>query len=335
MTLTKDDNVKKVDVVPFQYILLDAAPKKANGTSSGAIAGPSSTSTSLSSSTTSSSSSSSSTASKEATKSKFDEHKESLRDFLSNSIVKLEPTNAEDIYKQLLKDYPEFSQAHMSMLQNVENNLSVKVQHPFLLKAELLQRKDNNKSADVSNLERSCQRIIELADLILKDINVDTLLTYYGLKVDFREDAAKIKVFMDKKKLLLIEAYVKKLVALGKLTVISAVRGTAAADASEGEPAVDTAQSIYEKMNATYIEASKVIDMGDSRVLAINIWHAYLNKHWGRFGKYLNKVYEDKQQRDVLLELKTMFETELKWEHAAKFIDKQAVTTNPMSYRLF
>lgn len=325
MTLSKDDNVKKVDVVPFQYILLDAAPKKTNGTSSGAIA-PTSTSPSSSTST-----SPPTTTSKEATKSKFDEHKESLRDFLSNSIVKLEPTNAEEVYKQLLKDYPEFSQAHMSMLQNVENSLSVKVQHPFSLKAELLLRKDNK---DLLNLERSCQRIIELADLILKDINVDNLLTYYGLKVDFREDAVKIKGFMDKKKLLLIEAYVKKLVALGKLTVIAAVRATAT-DGSECEAATDTTQSMQEKMNATYIEASKVIDMGDSRVLAINIWHAYLNKHWGRFGKYLNKVYEDKQQRDVLMELKTMFETELKWEHAAKFVDKQAVTANPMSYRLF
>lgn len=303
--------MKKVDVVPFQYILLDAAPKKTNGSV-----------TTASSSTTGSSSSSS----KEAAKSKYDEYKENLRDFLSNSIPKLEPTNAEEVYKQLLKDYPEFTQAHMSMLQNVEGNLAIRVQYPFLLKQELA--KKETKAADVQSLERSCQRIVELSDLILKDINAEALLAYYGLKADYREDAAKIKSAMDKKKILMIEAFVKKLVALGKLTVIAAVRG----DATE---AAEESQTVQERMNAAYAEASKWIDMGDSRVVPIQIWHAFGTKQWGRFGKYLNKVYEEKQQRDVLLELKTMYEAELKWEHVAKFLDKQMVTANPQSYRLF
>lgn len=320
MTLAKDENVKKCDSLPFQYVLLDASPKKSNGATSTAAAAASS----------SSSSSSPAGDSKEAVKSKFDEYKENLRDFLNNSIAKLEPANAEDVYKTLTKDYPDYYQAHMSLIQNLETNVSIKVQHPFLLRQELLKE---GKAEDVQSLERTCLRVVELANLILKGINLDELLCYYGLKADFRPDAAKLKVQMDKQKILLIEAYVKKLVAMGKLGVIDAVRAEAGEEENSGT--AEAASAMRKQVNAMYVEASKVIDMSDARVLAINIWHAYINQQWGRFGKHLNKLYEDKQQKDVLLELKTMFSTELKWEHATKFLDKFMVTANPQNYRLF
>lgn len=320
LTLAKEDSVKKCDSLPFQYVLLDASPKKANGST-----------TTTTSATTTGSAPSDTVKDAAATKSKFDEYKESLRDFLNNSIAKLEPVNAEDVYKTLTKDYPDYCQAHMSMIQNLEANASVKVQHPFLLRKELLKE---GKAEDVQSLERTCQRVIELANVILKGINLDDLLCYYGLKADFRPDAAKTKVQMDKLKVLLIEAYVKKVVALGKLGVIAATRAEAAA--SEDDAAAAEAKAALKKqVNAVYVEASKVIDMSDARVLAINVWHAYTNQHWGRFGKNLTKLYEEKQQKDVLLELKTMFETELKWEHLTRFLDKQIVTANPQSYRLF
>lgn len=318
LTLSKDESVKKCDSLPFQYVLLDASPKKSNGGSSTAVAATA-------------------TDSKEPVKSKFDEYKENLRDFLNNSIAKLEPVNAEEVYKTLTKDYPEYCQAHMSMIQNLEANASVKVQHPFLLRQELM--RVDAKAEDMQSLERTCQRVIELANLILKGINLDELLCYYGLKADFRPDAAKMKVQMDKQKILLIEAYVKKLVAMGKLGVIAAVRAEKEASELEVDGATtataEAAAAMKKQVNAMYVDASKVIDMSDSRVLAINVWHAFINQHWGRFGKHLNKQYEDKQQKDVLLELKTMFETELKWEHATKFLDKFMVTANPQSYRLF
>lgn len=37
------------------------------------------------------------------------------------------------------------------------------------------------------------RRIIDLADVVIKDTNTDALLAYYGLKADNRADAAKIK----------------------------------------------------------------------------------------------------------------------------------------------
>lgn len=315
MTLAKDDSVKKCDSLSFQYILLDASPKKSNGSSSTAATATDGNGKDGA-----------------ATKSKFDEHKENLRDFLNNSIAKLEPVNAEEVYKTLTKDYPDYCQAHMSMIQNLENNFSIKVQQPFLLRKELLKE---GKAEEAASLERSLLRIVDLANLIVKGINLDELLCYYGLKnTDFRPDAAKVKTQMDKSKVLLIEAYVKKLVALGKLSVIAAVRAESAGE-EDVVARAEAAATMKKQVNAMYIEASKVIDMSDSRVLSINIWHAYLNQHWGRFAKHLNKLYEEKQQKDVLLELKTMFGTELKWEHVTKYLDKLTVTANPQTYRLF
>lgn len=308
LTLAKEDSVKKCDSLPFQYVLLES-PKKSNGSASSASSGES----------------------KEAAKSKFDEYKENLRDFFNNSIVKLEPTNAEEVYKTLVKDYPEFYQAHMSMIQNLENNSSIKVQYPFSLRNELMA--EGAKAEDVQSLEKTCNRIIELSNLILQGINLDELLCYYGLKVDFRPDAAKLKVQMDKQKILLVEAFVKKLVATGKLVVLSEKRKSAG-ETEDDQGSTDQA-GLRKQINNMYVEASKLIDMGDSRVAMINVWHSYVNQQWGRFGKHLNKLYEEKQQKEVLQEMRTMFKSELKWEHVSKFLDKYIVTANPQGYRLF
>lgn len=261
-------------------------------------------------------------------KSKFDEYKENLRDFLNNSIAKLEPANAEDLYKTLNKDYPEFHQAHMSMIQNLENNASVKIQQPLLLRQEVAKE---SKAEDVANLEKTCHRIVELANLIIKGINLDELLCYYGLKADFRPDAAKMKTQMDKQKMLLIEAFVKKMVALGKLSVI---KGEGVKD-EMGESQGESLNAVKKQMHGLYVEASKLVDMTDSRVLAMNVWHAYSQQHWGRLAKHLNKLYEEKQQKEVLQEMKLVFEQELKWEHARRYLDKLTVTANPQGYRLF
>lgn len=311
LTLSKEESVKKVDLMTFQYVLLDPALKKSNGAAAITTTGG-----------------------KEPTKSKFDEYKDNLRDFQSNAIPKLDEENAEEIYKALVKEYPDYAQAHLSMIQNVDNRISVKMQYPFLLKQELSKERSQE---NMDELAGDFMRIIELGDLAIKAIKLEELLSYYGIKVDHRADAAKIKATMDKQKMMLIEAYTRKVCALGRLGVLYSVRQPV--EITEAESSMPEGKglitSLTTHINAAYLEVSKIIDMTDSKVLSINLWNAYHNQHWGRYAKYLNKLYEDKQQKDVLLELRALMATELQWEHVAKFLDKAVVTANPQSYRLF
>ena len=62
-------------------------------------------------------------------------------------------------------------------------------------------------------------QIIGIADEVIKAVDQDKLLAYYGLKNDQRPDAAKIKSTMDKQKNCLIDALVKKGCALARLYV--------------------------------------------------------------------------------------------------------------------
>ena len=68
-------------------------------------------------------------------------------------------------------------------------------------------------------------QIILIADEIIKSTDQDKLLAYYGLKVDQRADAAKIKTTMDKQRSCLIEALVKKGCALARLYVYGKKKG--------------------------------------------------------------------------------------------------------------
>lgn len=53
--------------------------------------------------------------------------------------------------------------------------------------AEDKQKEDNQK------LRNALERIVLLADNVIRDTDKDALLSYYGIKCDTRPDAAKIK----------------------------------------------------------------------------------------------------------------------------------------------
>lgn len=185
ISTAKDDVARKVDVHSFDYILPDgpAAPSKKNGS-------PKSNG--------------------KETKSKLEEYKESLRDFQNSQIPKLgkraicarpsgrviveriltsisiDITDAEEVYANVIKDFPTYLSAHISLIQKLEL-AEAKNSLPLTYKSTL--DKTNNLDATKATL----QRIIDLADVVINDTNADTLLAYYGLKTDNRLDAAKIK----------------------------------------------------------------------------------------------------------------------------------------------
>jgi hypothetical protein len=68
--------------------------------------------------------------------------------------------------------------------------------------------------------------------------------------------------------------------------------------------------------------------------LLLPIWQSFTRQQHGRLLKCLQKLYEDKLQRDVLEEMLTVVEAK-KWEHIGTMLKRTIVSANPQSYRAF
>lgn len=64
------------------------------------------------------------------------------------------------------------------------------------------------------------------------------------------------------------------------------------------------------------------------------MWHAYINAHYGRYAKYLMKLYDEKLSKEVLEEL-VLLAKDKDWAHLSQQIQRQVVSANPGGFRLF
>lgn len=130
---------------------------------------------------------------------------------------------------------------------------------------------------------------------------------------------------MDKQKSTLLDAYVRKMIAIGKLGLLEVQSATQ-----------KELKQLYtaDEIDTIYTEVGKFIDYTDTKVIHLSLWHAYLNQHYGRMTKILQKMYEEKPQREVLEELQLVAKAN-KWEHISDALQKIIVSANPAGYRLF
>lgn len=117
----------------------------------------------------------------------------------------------------------------------------------------------------------------------------------------------------------------RKIIALGKLGLLDA-HSASQKDARQAHTADD--------IDAIYTEVGKFIDYTDPKVIYLSLWHAFLNRHHGRMTKILQKMYEEKPQREVLEELQLVAKAK-KWDHISDALQKIIVSANPAGYRLF
>lgn len=129
---------------------------------------------------------------------------------------------------------------------------------------------------------------------------------------------------MDKQKSNLLEAYVRKAIALSKLFILD---GGAAEKAAAGGDERD-------QLNSIYTDVGKFMAYTDAKVIMMTLWYSYRHQHYGRMMKCLQKIYEEKLQRDVLDEQR-LVANELKMNHICTLLHRTAVTANPLTYRLF
>ncbi|XP_055608253.1 tripeptidyl-peptidase 2 isoform X1 [Uranotaenia lowii] len=295
ITYAKDEMGKKCDIYSFRYILTEGPPVKKNGGSS-----------------------------PKENKSKFEEYNEGLRDYQVSQIAKLDGDNAEFVYRAVLKENPGFLGAHLALIDNLDSG-ELKNHMPCTFSASL----EKMEIESLALVKVKLLKIIELAEQVMKAIDQNALLAYYGLKTDNRSNAAKIKTQMDKQKQQLLDASQKKLIALSKLRTIKA---TVEANEVVGDASLATEQ--LEEIEQIFNDVGKFIDYTDSKVLLLSIWHAFSFKQYGRMLKYLGKLYEDKLAREVLEE-QVRVVSEMKWAHVEKLLNKMIVTSNPQGYRLF
>uniref|UniRef100_A0A182NNK7 Tripeptidyl-peptidase 2 n=1 Tax=Anopheles dirus TaxID=7168 RepID=A0A182NNK7_9DIPT len=330
ITYAKEDIIKKCVSHSFQYMLTEGPPAKkssaasaiasvtsaANG-NNGTANGTSAVAT-VPNGTANGSAAPNGTVSKDS-RSKWDEYCEGLRDFQTAQIAKLDAENADSLYQTLLKENPTHLAAHMAMADHFDSS-ELKQNLPYAFTSSF----DTSDPAPATLLKVKLLRIIELTGLVLKDIDQNALLAYYGLKVDNRPNAAKIKLQMDKQKQLLVDACQRKFVALCKLKVLQNLFD-----------AHDVSQPDYaEELEQLYGEVGKFIEYSDAKVLPLTIWHAFSLKQQGRMIKYLNKLYEEKLTRDILEEILAVVD-EKKWTHVYQHLSKLTVSSNPQGYRLF
>lgn len=68
--------------------------------------------------------------------------------------------------------------------------------------------------------------------------------------------------------------------------------------------------------------------------LMLPVWHAYIRQHHGRLLKFLQKLYEEKMQREVLDEILAVADAN-KWTHVCSMLGRVAVSANPHSFTNF
>lgn len=69
-------------------------------------------------------------------------------------------------------------------------------------------------------------------------------------------------------------------------------------------------------------------------MIILSLWHAYTKQHYGRMLKVLQKMNEEKQQRDYLEEMQSVARAK-NWDHVADLLQRLAVSAHPTTYRLF
>ncbi|XP_036331193.1 tripeptidyl-peptidase 2 [Rhagoletis pomonella] len=343
ITFAKDEAVRRIDAHEFTYLLNPPEKKNGNGGNSGSGSGTANASKSktnvsiASTSTTTTTNSTTATtgansaasgdgAAKVSTdgaaspkKSAADEYAEGLRDYQCMMITKSEVGKAEDIYDEVIAAHPKHLVAHVLFMQNIDAN-----EYKPLLPLTFAKMVNTNVDADshkeeMVRIRTALERVAQLGGFVVSDMadEYDALFAYYGLKNDTRPDASKIKTNMDKKKANLLEALARRGVAKIKISIIDG-----------------NMKDHLEEFSEIYVEISKLADPTDSKVINFTLWHAFANSQYGRMYKILQKMYDDKRQRDILEEL-NLVAGALEFGHLQTAIQRMTVTAYPNGFRIF
>ncbi|XP_034947596.1 tripeptidyl-peptidase 2 isoform X1 [Chelonus insularis] len=243
---------------------------------------------------------------------KWDEYQDTLRDIKCTWLSKLAPSikateHATALYNELRTSYPDHLPVHTAMLISLDSTEARRI----------LPHDDLTETAI-----NFADQMVDVADKVISAIDQEKILAFYGMKHDQRPDALKIKNTIDKQKNYLIEALVKKGCAYARLYIHARKRGE-----TEASMHLSTVTQIWN-------DVQKFTEATDSKVLILSLWHAHINKHYGRYLKLLTRYYEDKPIKDIDERFVEIART-LGWNHWARHISSSLPTRYPKSYKPF
>ncbi|XP_067632305.1 tripeptidyl-peptidase 2 isoform X2 [Eurosta solidaginis] len=347
ITLSKDEAVRRIDTHEFTYVLNPPEKKNGNGGSSGtgtnsngaANASKSKTNLSTAAHTNNVNARVSSAASGDGAgvtinaantsngtngvgspkKSSNEEYAEGLRDFQCMMISKCDVNKAEDIYDEVIAAHPKHSLAHVLYMQNIDANEYKQLYPLAFSKMVNTNKSDSHHQEELARIRTVLERIVQLGGYVINDMadEYDAILAYYGLKNDTRPDANKIKTNMDKKKANLVEALARRGIAKIKISIIDG-----------------NMKQCVDEFNEIYVEIQKFADPTDSKVIQFTLWHAFANSQYGRMYKILQKMYDEKRQRDIQDEL-NLVAGALEYAHLQTAIQRITISAYPNNFRIF
>jgi tripeptidyl-peptidase-2 len=258
-TLTKDDLGKKVSTMGAKLCVPEAPPKVK------------------------------SSATKDSEKSKVEEMEEQIRDMTINWMSKLPPDDSKRVYEELTAKHSSHLPVHvarLSYLDNLPSSSSTQGAGGSKLSSSDSPATDEEKAKEEKKVKTKeiLEEIIATSDKILGMVDMSSLLIYYGTKASASSslaDAAKTKQTMDKQRNAVVEALVKKGLALAELAKLIPAQKS----------------SLTEQLDDILQEVNKFMEVTDSRVLELSVQHAIARGHYGRAVRFLYKQLDSDPQK--------------------------------------
>lgn len=105
----------------------------------------------------------------------------------------LDLDKAQKIFEEVISAHPTHFPAYSMLIQNLESSEFLKTQLPPVGFVKYIKSKEGDEKPDVKKITETLEKIVTLANTVIKEVDKDALLVYYGIKTDTRPDAAKIK----------------------------------------------------------------------------------------------------------------------------------------------
>ncbi|CAL8107213.1 unnamed protein product [Orchesella dallaii] len=299
LTVTKDEVGKKLCTYPLKLVIPDPQSK---------IKGPSSSS-------------------KDPNKSKVEEMQEQLRDIQINWLSKLDSEESRKLYNYLLEKDASHLPLHVARLQALD---SLPSSESTTTSSDTENSNNTPGGSKGQKTPEICNEMIDLADKILGMVDQPALLAFYGTRSSSSAsqlDATKTKQSMDKQKNAVVEALVKKGLAMAELLKLS-----------DAPSSTDSTKAItLEGLDDVLFEVQKFAELSDSRVMEFAYQHALARGQNGRALRMIMKQIESepaKWNAEVDKKVLDVFKN-LNWAHCVWMWEGLQLLRYPKDYRPF
>lgn len=96
----------------------------------------------------------------------------------------------------MLTDFPKHLSVHMNFIQHLESTVTIKAAYPFSFENFICSQSTVEAECRTVDLEKYAivlKRTIDITDIVINETDKQSILAFYGIKLDSRPDANKLK----------------------------------------------------------------------------------------------------------------------------------------------